>query len=385
MFMPKHVAATLEDLLDTCAKIKAGHQVLILAATDGLHGGPNLVDEAVVGWIQKGVQRRQAQASVLWIDLSHRPHAWQVPPLVKGALENTDIFISHAFDLPYEELLELRDILDEHRVPMIRNMATTAPLFASAWAGTPYELVSEIRFQTGSLFRAGLPWTIRSPLGTHLRGVIGPPLPPFKHYAELRSEGFYRPFPEGVFTPVRTRDTEGILVFDRTLSWWARYIGLPPRFSQPVRLEIRSNRLVSFEGGEEAKTLEHFYSTMAERFGETVYDISGIHGGVHPQAVVSPHECPDPAYREFIEHHHTGSIHLHLGRVSRTAAYPYMWHITAELRGITWQVGEELVYDEGRLCTLNRPEVHALAAQYHYRPGIPAGSLKNLPTERKRI
>ena len=42
MFMSSQVAVTLEDLLDKCATIKAGHQVLILAATDGLHGGPNL-------------------------------------------------------------------------------------------------------------------------------------------------------------------------------------------------------------------------------------------------------------------------------------------------------------------------------------------------------
>src|SRR3990170_3579867 len=162
MFMPKQVAATLEDLLDTCAKIKAGHQVLILAANDGLSGGPNLVDEAVIGWIQNGVQQRKAQASVLWVDLPSQPHAWRVPPVVKGALANADVFISHAFDLPFEELYELRDLLAQHRIPMIRNMATTALLLASAWAQTPYELVSEIRFQAASPFRAGLPWTVQS-------------------------------------------------------------------------------------------------------------------------------------------------------------------------------------------------------------------------------
>lgn len=29
----------------------------------------------------------------------------------------------------------------------VRNMATTAALMGSPWASTPYELVSEIRFQ----------------------------------------------------------------------------------------------------------------------------------------------------------------------------------------------------------------------------------------------
>lgn len=371
MLMPSQLATTVGDVLDNCACIEAGQRVLILAANDGLYGGPNLVDEAVIGWIQKGVQERKAHPSILWLDLTNQPHAWRVPPLVKGALANTDVFISHALDLPFEELLELRDILAEHRVPMIRNMATTALLFDSAWAQTPYELVSEIRFQAASPFRAGLRWTIRSPLGTHLQGIIGTPLPPFKHYGERRSEGLYRPFPEGVFTPVTAADTEGVLVFDRTLSWWARYLGVSPCFTEPVRVEIQSNRVIRFEGGQEAKALERFYATMAKRFGEMVYEIAGLHGGVHPHASVSPRECPDAAYREFIEHHHAGSMHLHLGHVTRTAEYPYMWHITAELRGATWQVGSKVIYDQGRLCSLDCPEVQAVASRYPGRPGIP--------------
>ena len=370
MLMSNQAAATLNDLLDNCATIQAGQEVLILAAADGLHGGPNLVDEAVVSWIQNGVLLRKAQPSVLWVDLPDRPHAWRVPPIVKGALARADLFITHAFDLPNEELLELRDLLAEHNVPMVRNMATTVPLLASAWARTPYELVSEIRFQTGSLFQAGLTWHVQCPLGTDLRGAVGAPLDPFKHYGERRTEGSYRPFPEGISMPVRTTDVEGVIVFDRTSSWWARYIGVASSFSPPVRLEIRSNRIVSFAGGAEAKTLERFYSAMAKRFGETVYEISGLHGGVHPRAEVAPHECPASDYREFIEHHHTGNVHFHLGRVPRTAEYPYMWHISSELQGVTWRLGDRLICDQGRLCTLDRPEVQAIAARYPDRPGI---------------
>jgi hypothetical protein len=372
MLMSSQAAVGLTDLLDNCAAIQAGQEVLILAVTDGLHGGPNLVDEAVVTGIQNGVLLRQARPSVLWIDLPDRPHAWRVPPIVKGALAGADVFITHAFDLPNEELLELRDLLAEHNVPMVRNMATTAPLLASAWARTPYELVSEIRFRTGSLFEAGLAWQIQCPLGTDLKGAVGAPLAPFKHYGERRTEGSYRPFPEGISMPVRTTAAEGVIVFDRTSSWWARYLGLAPSFPTPVRLEVRANRIVGFAGGAEAQTLERFYSAMAKRFGEAVYELSGLHGGVHPRAEVAPHECPDAAYREFIEHHHTGSVHLHLGRVPRTAEYPYMLHVTAELREVTWRLGDRLICDRGRLSTLDHPEVQAVAARYPDRPGIPA-------------
>ena len=370
MSMPEPQSDTLGDLLDHCACVAAGQRVLIVAANDGLHGGTNLADEAVIAWIQQGVQERKARVTVLWVDLPNQPHTWRVPPVVRDAIRDADLFISHAFDLPFEELYELRDILTENRVPMVRNMATTVPLFASAWARTPHELVSEIRFQTASLFQKGLPWSIRSPLGTHLQGIIDDPLPPFLRYGERRSEGIYRPFPEGVFTPVTTKATEGVLVFDRTLSWWARHIGVPPRFSKPVRVEIKSNRMVGFEGGEEAKTLERFYASMTKRFGETVYEIAGLHGGIHPHARVTPDECPDAAYREFIEHHHAASMHLHMGHVNRTPDYPYMWHITAELREASWQVGSAMIYDRGRLCSLDSAEVRAVAARYPERPGV---------------
>ncbi len=65
MLMSNQADATLEDLLDRCAANQAGQRVLIVAATDGLRGGPNLVDKAIVELIQNGVQRRKVHASGL--------------------------------------------------------------------------------------------------------------------------------------------------------------------------------------------------------------------------------------------------------------------------------------------------------------------------------
>ena len=49
--MPPQVAVAINDLMDNCAEVEAGQQVLILAATDGLHGGWNLVDEQTIAWV----------------------------------------------------------------------------------------------------------------------------------------------------------------------------------------------------------------------------------------------------------------------------------------------------------------------------------------------
>jgi len=52
-------------MLDNCAKIQPGQEVLILAYLDGLYGGDNFVDKEAISWIQTAVQFRGAKASVL--------------------------------------------------------------------------------------------------------------------------------------------------------------------------------------------------------------------------------------------------------------------------------------------------------------------------------
>ena len=195
--MPRQVAVSVNELLDRCAGIKAGQEVLIVAAPDGLTGGYNVVDEACVAWIQAAVQQRGAHPAVLWVDILSKVHAWRVPPVVKAAVAGANVVISHAFDLPFEELYELRDLMAKHRAIFVRNMATTAKLLASDWAQTPYELVSEIRIRAAQMFKEGLAWTLTHDNGTRLSGKIRSPLPASRKYADRRTEGFYRPFPEG--------------------------------------------------------------------------------------------------------------------------------------------------------------------------------------------
>ncbi len=370
--MPRQAAIAINDLLDACAEIKPGQQVLIVAASDGLTGGHNLVDEATIAWIQAAVQQRRAYPSVLWVDVPSRVHEWRVPPIVKAALGGTDVMINHAFDLPFEELYEFRDVVAENHVVMVRNMATTVNLLASDWAQTPYELVSAIRIRTAQTFSEGLPWLLTHPNGTHLTGKISPPIPPGRRYADRRTEGFYRPFPEGVFSPINLLETDGTLVFDKTSPWWARYIGVPCHFEHPVRLTVKKNRIQKFAGGSEAKAMERFIAGMAERVGETMYDTFALHGGVHPQAKIASHQCSNDFYREFIEHHHSSNLHLHLGVVppQHRAKYPYFVHVTGDLQGATLQVGEQIVYQDGGLKTLDFDEIKSIAARYPDRPGL---------------
>ncbi|MFH0769481.1 MAG: hypothetical protein V1932_07985 [Chloroflexota bacterium] len=373
--IPKGAAVAINDLLDHCAKIQPGQEVVLLAHISGLHGGDNLVDQEAMSWIQSAVQLRGANASVLWIDEPAKIHAWRLPPVVKSALAACDVFINNSFDITFEELVEFKQFVWERNVIMVRNFATTAPLLCTAWAQTPHELVSEIRYQASLPFKEGLAWQLTDDNGTHLEGKIesayDPTHPWFTTYSVRREEvGSYRPWPEWVFPPVRVSNTSGIYIFNIMLSWWSRYIGISPYFNKPIRLTIENSRIKKIEGGDEADALRRFLVSMRERLGDGVYDFSGLHFGVHPQAAVGAHQCPNLLYRRLIEHSHSSNIHVHIGAPPATPAYPYWMHCTGDIRTATFRVGDTLVHDRGHLTTLDNPAVLAVAAKYPGRPGL---------------
>jgi len=371
--IPKGAAVAINDLLDHCAKIQPGQEVVLLAHVDGLYGGDNLVDQEAISWIQAAIQLRGANASVLWIDEPVKPHAWRLPPVVKAALAACDVFINHSFDIVTEEILEFRQFVAEQKVPMVRNFATTAPLLCTAWAQTPYELVSEIRYQASLPFKEGVTWQLTDDNGTHLEGIINPQpnYPQGMPYSARREEaGYYRPWPEWVHPPVGISDTSGIFIFSSMLSWWSRYIGISPYFSKPIRLTIENCRITEINGSDEANALRHFLASMRERLGDGVYDFNCLHFGVHPQAAVGSHQCPNILYRRLIEHSHSSNIHVHIGAPAPTATYPYWMHCTGDIRTATFRVGDALVHDRGHLTALNHPGVLAVAEKYPGRPGL---------------
>jgi hypothetical protein len=370
--IPRGAAIAINDLLDKCAEIKPGQEVVLLAHIDGLYGGDNLVDPQVIAWLQAAIQSRGANPSILWIDEPAKLHAWRVPPVFMAALKASNVFINHSFDLTIEELKIIQETATEHNVTLVRNFATTPELLNSVWAQTPYDLVSEIRYQACTAFQAGLPFQITDDNGTHIEGTIAPPSHPrFPTYTRRRNEGpGYRPFPEWVFPPINITNTSGTVIFDCMLSWWSRYIGIPPIFNDPIRLTIEKNRITKIEGRNEAEALRRFLSSMEERLGDSVYNFREIHSGVHPRTEVGPHQCDSPLYRRLIAHSDASNIHVHIGAPWPKPEYPYWLHITGDLRTATWRVGEQLVHDRGHLTALDHPKVIAVAEKYPDRPGL---------------
>ncbi|MFC1846013.1 hypothetical protein ACFLYM_01180 [Chloroflexota bacterium] len=374
--IPKAAVISISDMLDKCAKVQPGHEVVILAEIEGLYGGDSFVDQEAISWIHAAVQMRDANASILWIDEPVKPHAWRFPPVVKAAISACDIMINHSFNLVTEEMTEFREYIEGNKIKMVRNFASTAPLLCTNWAQTPYELVSEIRYEASIPFKGGAPWQLTDDNGTHLEGTILDPflvpgVPSSRTYSARREEaGYYTPWPEWVHPPVKLANTSGIFIFDCMLSWWSRYIGISPYFSKPIELTIDNNRITDIQGGEEASKLEKFLASMRERVGDGVYDFNALHFGVHPQAAVAPHQCPNVLFRRTIEHSNSCNIHVHIGAPPAIEAYPYWMHCTGDIRTATFRVGDTLVHDRGHLTFLDHPAVIAMAEKYPGRPGL---------------
>ena len=226
--IPEGAAVAISDLLDNVAKIRSGHEVLLLAHIDGLHGSDNLVDETAINWIMNGIQERGANASVLWIDEPDRPFKWRIPPVLKSAMAGCDVFINHSFNLVTEDIRLMRDYFMELGIRYVRNFATTSSLLNTAWAQTPSELIAEIRHQSGALFQEGQQFELKDENGTALWGkIVAPSHMWFPSYACYREEGGgYLPWPEWCFPPINLKNVNGVIIFDRMLSWWSRYIGI---------------------------------------------------------------------------------------------------------------------------------------------------------------
>jgi len=373
--IPRGAATAISDMLDNCARMKPGENVLILAEIEDLYGKDWSVDETAINWIQQAVQMKGGNASVLWIDEPAVPHAWKFPPVVKAAMQGCDILINHSANLVTEEMVEFRAYADELKVRMVRNFASTAPLLCSYWAQTPYELVSEIRYQASRMIQPESPFTLTDPNGTRLEGTVITPRPrkgvPGSPYCTRREEvSYYFPWPEWLHTQVHILNTSGTFVFSNMLSWWSRYIGISPYFKDPITLIIENNRIKKIEGKTEAEALRRFLQDMEKRVGDGVWDFNCFHFGVHPQAIIAPHQCPNALHRRTIEHCHSSNLHVHIGAPPPAENYPYWMHITGDIRCPTLKIGDVFLHENGHLNALDSPAVKAVADKYPGRPGL---------------
>jgi hypothetical protein len=216
---------------------------------------------------------------------------------------------------------------------------------------------------------AGKTWRITHPNGTDITGAIGP-APTVgtghKKYGEHRREGRNRPFPQGCFNPMTSVEANGIIVFERTLPWEARHIGVPElKYEEPLKVTVEKNMMVNFEGGREAAAFKRFFDGLLPFLGDDAWNFSGWHAGIHPKAHVYdvPERNPDFFHR--IMHNNPAILHFHLGgNMSKDYNYPYMFHLSNEIEGATVYIDGEPLYHKGHLTVLDDPTLKKFAEQF---------------------
>ena len=376
--IPKDVLISLNDMVDKCAEVKAGQEVVILAYKDGLYGGDNLVDEEAVAWLASVVESRGANCTIVWADEPHELHHWRYPPVVKAAIAAADVVFNPTFDLVTEEMSEFRDHLEECNTWMVRMFPATAPLLMTKWAQTPYELVEMIRHISSEPFmeRNMNPFVMTDPNGTHLEGFTLDPtkrdgIPGMAYNSWRKEASHYLPCPEWVHPPINCADIHGVFNFNCMLSWWSRYLDIEPEWDTPISIEVEGSRMVNITGGTEAAKLRALLKDLETKVGDGIYRFDTFHFGVHPNAKVEEYQCPNNRYRRIIDHSHSCNLHVHIGSAGAKPNYYYYPHITGDIRNATLTVGDKLVYDKGWLCCLDDPRVRAIEAKYPGRPGIP--------------
>ncbi len=376
--IPREAMISLTDLIDNCAEVKPGMEVLIVAHKDGLYGGDNQVDEEAIAWTSSVIQSRGANCSILWIDDPQEPHKWRYPPIMKGAIEQADMVINTSFHLTTTDIPEVRLHVEKAGTWNIRMFPTTAPMLMSKWAQTPYELLTTIRHVSSDPFMKHMsPFVLTDPNGTHLEGytldpVQRPGIPglPYNSYRKaVRRTAFW---PEWLHPPINCKDINGVYYFKCMLSWWSRFIGIAPEWEELVRVDVKDGRIQMISGGPEAEKILDFLKEMEPRVGDGIWKFDTFHFGIHPNATIEEYQCPNELHRRIVEHAHYSNLHVHLGSAPANDQYPYYPHITGDIRRPTLVVGDTKVYDDGWLCCLDDPRVREVAAKYPDRPTIPA-------------
>ena len=348
-----------------CGGVEKGTNVLILNL---INDPANPADETAVHALATVAQEVGANVQVLWSTGMEKSWWSEVPPIVVGAWNAADVVVSNAIAFG-RGVKAIREAMFKKGTIRIRNQASTAGILGSEWARFPFELSDEITRRVGERFEKTRTWRVVSANGTDISGKVGvvPTIGTgMTRYGQKRREKQNRPFPQGCFNPITSEDANGIIVFDRTLPWEARHVGVPEmKFSEPLKITVEKNQMVHFEGGFESGCYRRFYESLVPYLGEDAWNVSGWHAGIHPKAKVyeAAEKSPDIVHRAV--HNHPSVMHFHLGgSIGKEYNYPYMWHLSNEIEGATIYLDGEKLYDGGHLTVLDDPEVRSYAGQY---------------------
>ena len=229
-----------------------------------------------------------------------KKHEWRVPPILKGAITNADVFINFSLDLAIEENAEFRKYLEECKTWYVRMFPVTTSLLMTDWARTPHELVIMVRHLSSNPFMNHMAeFEMTAPNGTQLDGqhprpgasARASPACPTTPGAAMRattSRG-----PSGYTRRSTARTSTAFFYFDRMLPYWSRYMGLAPVWETPIQSRSRTARWSTSRAARKPTLLKHSLKELEDKVGDGMKKFDTFHFGIHPNATVTKDQCPN--------------------------------------------------------------------------------------------
>ncbi len=324
--MTEDFEAGIRNCVATCARVERGQSVYIVAEE-------GFADAAVVEALTEAARDRGADVHVVPGPLIPKDRPKAIPPAVLDAYDRADVLFAHYPSLKREALHPHFPGESRVRVP---NRARTVSLMSSEWAGFPYSVQRALATTLDTLSAPGKSWRITSPKGTDVRGRFGSRESTVAQAYFVEDEGgrARRNFPGGVHSPVVAVATEGAIVADHI----AGYGSMP----EPMRLELKDGRVVSFEGGDPEGSM-HKSLTSTDGF------IDSWHAGVNPKTIIPVARADNPGAWYSYSHCSPTIVHFHVGR-SHAPVDVACFDQTIEIDG-------RVVYDQGKLTIWEEAEV----------------------------
>lgn len=324
------------NLVNHCAEVKLGERVALVHEQD--RG-----DETLAGLIKQVVEEQGAACEVLWLERTDQGLAPTAEQL--ATLQSSDKVIATTRDSSL-----FRPLIHASRPSLVAsNWFETCELMATEHARYHWGMARAFFTRIEELFTVGSRWTITTPKGTHLSGVIGDFSTRASYREDERQPAQIRTLHSPIYTPVASLEAEGQIVAEFT----GGFKRIP--CEDPAVMVIENNRMVDFTGGPGAKPwIEQYRARLADtaqRFGESASIVDSWHGGTHPKAEFM---------QDLLGNGCTAVMHFHLGRTTgKTGDY-----LSAEISHHTLEVDGRRIYKGGKIMIWDDPKIEAAAEQY---------------------
>ncbi len=274
-------AADLEagavNLVSGCARITAGHKVLVVAEDPGL----GWFDEAAPRAVAEAARRLGAEVAIL---PSGSP-ADALAPGLASATANADVVIYFARIGDQDRFVD-----GSGGALRVVSYARTAHALASAFGRRDNGQMLRLKRAVDRALMGAAEIEISCPRGTRLRGP-GPADVPEAPDVTVRR------FPMCVPAPVSAKAFSGEVVLADYLTPTGSQVYDPPCLAlpEPVIAEVENGRIARFRGAPAiVERVEAHYSAVAERFGIRSDVVHSWHAGIHDGCTFEARPAADP-------------------------------------------------------------------------------------------